>query len=218
MNTAKFNLLQLHKHGEAFGNFLALRKKHFVDDLHWDIPHDDVVEMDQYDNPTAWYSLVFQDEELIGGARVMPTTAIWGSHSYMLRDALHGKLGQIPKEIMHSDVSTDRVWEVTRLVMSDALETQVERSECLKKILNGVVDIASAQGAQELMSLSPVAMARALRQLGFNVRRDGEPYLNTQDGRRYAVLRMPMEQSEQENVIQMNTRQKTLAPKQQAAC
>lgn len=46
--------------------------------------------MDQYDNPQAYYSVILGDGEVIGGARVMPTTAKWGNHTYMLLDALKG--------------------------------------------------------------------------------------------------------------------------------
>ena len=44
MENITFNLTQLHRHGTAFFEFLALRKQFFVDQLGWDIPHDDDVE------------------------------------------------------------------------------------------------------------------------------------------------------------------------------
>ena len=50
MYEISFGFSELHKHGSAFFDFLALRKKVFVDDLGWDVPHDDTLEMDQYDN------------------------------------------------------------------------------------------------------------------------------------------------------------------------
>ena len=67
--------------------------------------------MDQYDNPCAHYSLVLDRGEVMGGARTMATTAVWGQHTYMLRDALRGCLEQIPAEVMPSDIATDEVWE-----------------------------------------------------------------------------------------------------------
>ena len=87
MHNITFDLSNLHRYGSAFYEYLQLRKQYFVDTLHWDIPHNDAVEMDQYDNPTAFYSLVIDQGKVVGGARAMPTTAQWGSHSYMLRDA-----------------------------------------------------------------------------------------------------------------------------------
>jgi N-acyl-L-homoserine lactone synthetase len=178
-------------HGTAFFDFLALRKRFFVDELGWDIPHDDSVEMDQYDNPQAYYSVVLRDGEVIGGARVMPTTAKWGNHTHMLRDALKGKLIDIPPSVMKADVETNEMWECTRLVMSNDVDTHADRSKCLGLIVQGLVDVAAEKGASNLMSLSPLALMRALRQLGFDAERIGEPYLNEGDGRRYAVLSMP---------------------------
>ena len=197
MENITFNFVQSYQHGPAFSDFLRLRKRFFVDGLGWDIPHDDDVEMDQYDNPKAWYSLVLRDGVVIGGARAMSTTTVWGSHTYMLRDAVKGKLIDIPASIMTQDVADDGVWECTRLVMSDDVKTHVDRQTCLKLIVQGLIDVAADEGAQELMSLSPLALMRALRQLGFGAERIGDPYLNEGDGRRYAVLSMPTERTAQ---------------------
>lgn len=193
MHNVTFDLSNLHKHGTAFYDYLALRKRFFVDTLGWDIPHNQRVEMDQYDNPLAHYSLVLHRGQVVGGARAMPTTSSWGEHTYMLRDAVAGKLPGIPHQVMEAAVATPRVWECTRLVISDDLRSQVERSRCLSLIVEGLVEIARSRGASELMSLSPVSLMRALRQLGFGARRIGEPYVNPGDGRRYAVLAMPAE-------------------------
>jgi N-acyl-L-homoserine lactone synthetase len=197
MHNITFDFLGQHRHGTAFHEFLRLRKTFFVDALGWDIPHNDEVEMDQYDNPCAHYSLVIHRGAVVGGARTMPTDTAWGRHTYMLRDALRGSLEQIPPDAMGSDVATDEVWECTRLVISNRLDCQAARSECLSLIVGGLIDVASSHGGQELMSLSPLPLMRALRQLGFAASLHGQPYLSENDGRRYAVLRMPAMQSSQ---------------------
>ena len=69
MKIITFELSQLHLHGSAFFDYLGLRKRFFVDTLGWEIPHNNDVEMDQYDNPLAHYSLVLRNGEVIGGAR-----------------------------------------------------------------------------------------------------------------------------------------------------
>jgi len=84
------------------------------------------------------------------------------------------------------------VWECTRLVVVDKLRSHVERSECLTMIVEGLSDIAADHGAAELITLSTVSLVRALRQLGFPADRLGEPYRDPGDGRKYAVLRMPV--------------------------
>jgi acyl homoserine lactone synthase len=195
MQNIRFDFSDLHRHGAAFFNFLALRKKVFVDQLHWDIPHNDAFEMDQYDTPVAHYSLVERDGRIVGGARAMATTAVWGEHTYMLRDAHSGKLPHIPPQVMSVDIASPLVWECTRLVIDDCLTTQAERSECLELIVDGLVDTARAHGAEELICLSSMALMRALRQLGYDVDRLGETYRNGEDGRIYGVLRMPADYS-----------------------
>lgn len=197
MENITFDFSDFHKFGPAFYDYLGLRKRFFVDTLGWDIPHNDSVEMDQYDNPLAHYSLVLRDGAVIGGARTMPTTAAWGAHTYMLRDAVAGKLADIPHEVLTQEIEAREIWECTRLVMSSEVTTQADRHECLSLIVDGLVRTARAGGASELMSLSPLSLMRALRQLGHPASRIGVPYLNPGDGRRYAVLKMPASRSAQ---------------------
>jgi len=192
MHNITFDFSSFHKHGRAFYDFLGLRKRFFVDTLGWDIPHDETVEMDQYDTPLAHYSVVLRRGEVIGGARTMATSVKWGEHGYMLGDAFDGKLGGIPANVVPEAPCSPDIWECTRLVMSDAVVTQAERTECLGLIVDGLAQVARQQGAKRLISLSPLALTRALRQLGWDAERIGEPYKNEHDGRRYAVLSMPV--------------------------
>lgn len=191
MHNITLSLADMHQYGSAFFDYLRLRKHFFVDTLGWDIPHNDSVEMDQYDNPLAFYSLVLREGQVIGGARTMPTTSSWGDYTYMLRDAVSGKLGTIPQGVMATAVDSPDVWECTRLVMSESVNNHADRAECLSLIVQGLADVARTHGALELLSLSPVSLMRALRQLGWQADRVGEPYDNPGDGRRYAVLSMP---------------------------
>lgn len=193
MRNITFDLSQMHRHGSAFYDYLRLRKHFFVDTLGWDIPHNDSVEMDQYDNPLAHYSLVLRDGQVIGGARAMPTTSHWGAHTYMLRDAVDGKLPGIPRRVLGQAVSTPAVWECTRLVIAEDVRTHVERSQCLRLIVEGLAEVAQSHGASELMSLTRVSLMRALRQLGWQCDRIGTPYSSPEDGHSYAVLSMPAE-------------------------
>ena len=191
MHSVTFDFLGQHRHGTAFHEYLRLRKTFFVDALGWDIPHNEDVEMDQYDNPCAHYSLVLHRGRVVGGARAMATSATWGRYSYMLRDAQHGQLEQIPSAAMPCEIATNDVWECTRLVIADNVMTQSERADCLSLIVEGLIEIANENGGIELVSLSPLPLVRALRQLGFPASRIGEPYYNEADQRKYAVLSMP---------------------------
>lgn len=189
MRYITFDFLGQYRHGAAYLQFLRLRKRFFVDLLDWDIPHNDEVEIDQYDNPCAHYVLVLRGSTVVGGARVMPTTSTWGRHCYMLRDALRGEFS-IPPSAVAEEIVSDQVWECTRLVVSDELSTQAERADCLSLLLEGSSEVVREHGGHELISLSPVPMVRTLRQLGFPARQVGTPYCDA-DGRRYAMLRMP---------------------------
>ena len=191
MENVTFDMSSLHSYGSAFYDYLGLRKRFFVDTLHWDIPHNSTVEMDQYDNPLAQYSLVLRDGEVIGGARAMATTSVWGNHTYMLGDAWAGKLADIPQSVMPGEIVSPNMWECTRLVIDDSVKTHADRSLCLSLIVDGLIEVARGHGATELMSISPLSLMRALRQLGYAADRIGEPYRNDGDGRQYAVLSMP---------------------------
>jgi acyl homoserine lactone synthase len=195
MENICFDFSSFHTHGRAFYEFLALRKQVFVDELGWDIPHNAEVEMDQYDTPLAHYSLVLKDGKVVGGARAMATTSVWGEHTYMLRDAHVGKLKYIPPSVMSVEIASPKVWECTRLVVSSALTTHAERAECLSMLTDGLVDMAREAGAEEMICLSSMHLMRVLRGLGYDCTRLGETYRNEEDGRLYGVIHMPAEYS-----------------------
>lgn len=193
MENITFDLLDMHRHGAAFYDYLKMRKRVFVDELGWDIPHNDFVEMDQYDNPLTHYSLVVRDGRLIGGARMLSTLAEWNGAGCMLNDVLEGKLPTIPKSVIDGPIRSAQVWECSRLVIADDFGSAEERAECLSLIVDGLAAMARRQGATQLISLTRLPLLRALRQLGWACDRIGQPYV--QDGRSYAVLSMPAAKS-----------------------
>lgn len=191
MRNICFDMASMHEHGNAFYEFLRIRKRLFVDTLNWDIPHNDVVEMDQYDNPLAHYSLVMRDGAVIGGARTTPVLAQWGPHTSMFQDAMNGLLPDIPADLLEGDFDAARSWECTRLSIADTVTSAADRTECLDLIVDGLARTASSRGATTLVSLSPPPLQRALRRLGHDVSRIGRIYRSDNDGRSYALLSMP---------------------------
>ena len=163
MHNITFDFLGQHRHGSAFHEYLRLSKAFFVDTLGWDIPHNDDVEMDQYDNPCAHYSLVLRRGKVVGGCRTMPTTASWGRHTYMLRDALRGNIAQHPGRGDTFRHRQNEVWECTRLVMSKSVASQSERAECLSMVMEGVVDIANRNGGARVGFADAPPLMRSLR-------------------------------------------------------
>ena len=193
MENIRLNFSNLHEFGPAFYEYLKSRKHFFVDTLGWDIPHDEHVEMDQYDTPQAHYSIVLKKGRVVGGLRFMPTTSSWGDYTFMLRDAIDGKLGSIPHDLLDNVVASPLVWESTRIVISDELETAEDRATCLELIMDGFVKTAAQHGARQLIGLTRPGLARSLRQLGYDVSQISRSYRNPGDGRAYAVLSMPPE-------------------------
>ncbi|WP_296417332.1 acyl-homoserine-lactone synthase [Pseudooctadecabacter sp.] len=189
MENITFELSGVHQHGPAFFDYLALRKQFFVDTLHWQIPHNADVEMDQYDNPMARYSLVLDDQgRVLAGARAMSCAAQWGDHTYMLKDAMTGKLSTIPNNLLDKVIDAPNVWECTRLVISPEVRSMRVRTQCLDLIVEGLIDMANAEGADTLISLSNLWLLRALKRLGYGAELMGEPYENGDDGHKYAVM------------------------------
>lgn len=189
MRNVTFNLSNVHLHGSSFFDYLSLRKQFFVDTLHWQIPHNAEVEMDQYDNPMARYSLVLDDDgRVLAGSRAMSTAASWGDHTYMLKDAMNGKLDTIPSNLLTEVIETPKVWECTRLVISPDVKSMRMRTQCLDLIVEGLIDMANAEGADTLISLSNLWLLRALKRLGYGAELMGDPYTNGDDGHKYAVM------------------------------
>ncbi len=193
MENVTLNMSDSHLYGTAFYDYLRLRKRFFVDALGWDIPHDDEVEMDQYDTPQAHYSIVLKEGRVVGGARTMPTSSSWGNYTYMLRDAVEGKIGSIPADLIAGITASPLVWECTRIVISDALRGGADRARCLELIVEGFVRTARRHGARQLIGLTRPGLAHALRQLGYDVSQISRTYRSAGDGRCYAVLSMPPE-------------------------
>ena len=189
MKNVTFELSNAHEHGSSFYDYLALRKQFFVDTLNWQIPHNAEVEMDQYDNPMARYALVLDDDgRVLAGARAMSTAAVWGDHTYMLKDAMTGKLSTIPQDLLDEVIDSPQVWECTRLVISPDVKSMRLRTQCLDLIVEGLIDMANAEGAETLISLSNLWLLRALKRLGYGAELLGEPYENGDDGHKYAVM------------------------------
>ncbi|TYB90676.1 acyl-homoserine-lactone synthase [Oceaniovalibus sp. ACAM 378] len=186
-----FDLSNMHLHGSAFYEFLTLRKRFFVDTLAWDIPHNDEVEMDQYDNPTAAYSVVIMNGRLVAGARVMRFSDKWGTHGCMLQDAAEGRIDGIPADLLPNPQSFAKASECTRLVLSDQIASPEDRQECLALVVQGLVELAIRQGSDDLVTLTVPGFRRSLRKLGYEVEQVGEKYRNKHDGRSYAILAMP---------------------------
>jgi len=188
-----FDYSDMHLHGSAFYDFLKLRKRFFVDGLGWNLPTDGVVEMDQYDTPNCYYSVVLSDGKLVAGARTQCSTAMWNGSSCMLRDAVTTGLPGIPKDIMDVAVCGPNVWECTRLAVSDDLRSVQLRTHSIALAIDGLIRTILENGGDTMISFTLLPLQRTFQFMGVDAHRISEPYTCADDGRQYAVFRAKVE-------------------------
>ena len=166
-------------------DFFRLRKAEFVNNLGWSIAYSGAMEHDQYDLPFAQYCLAYQENECIGGARIMPTsskiqTNEGSEFNYMLRDFYTNKfdVGFDPDCMYEALPVSDQVWEMSRFVSSSHHAT--------RELLYAVDDYLKTMNVKEVLTISPVAFPRLLGALGFQARALSKP-IKFED-REYVVL------------------------------
>ena len=122
VHATTMSFASMHRYGELYVNYMQTRKKVFIDELGWNLPHADGMEFDQYDNPLCRMVVVHEYGEVLAGIRLSPTTAQVGLHSYMLRDAQLGLLDGLPSDVLFFEAPVDpMVWEATRVFITDAV-------------------------------------------------------------------------------------------------
>lgn len=192
MDLNLFKFPDLHRHGSAYTDFMELRHNALVKGLDWTLPNDGRFEMDQYDHPLAWYSIITDRGKVIAGARALPCNASWNGWTYMLLDAERGKLPGISGGLLPDYPNGADTWECTRLVVAPEL-SQRDRDIALKLLVHGLCLAAKANGANKLLSLSPLLFGRRLRTFGYDAKPLGKRYSCQDDGRSYAAFSMPVD-------------------------
>lgn len=153
------------QHGDLLVNFMEARKRVFIDNLHWSLPHTDGMEFDQYDTPQARWIVIHEFGQVLGGVRLTPTTAQCGIYTYMLRDAQKGLLSDIPTDVLFIDAPVlDNVWEASRLFITD--EVPAQRRLTVQAALMGQMSAtARGLGATHVIGIVPALFTRWLRRL-----------------------------------------------------
>ena len=155
----------MHRFGELYVNYMKTRKKVFIDQLGWNVPHSDGMEFDQYDTPLCRMVVVHEYGEVLAGIRLSPTTAKIGLHSYMLRDAQLGLLDGIPSDVLFFDAPVDAtVWEATRVFITDAV-TAARRATIQRILVDKMIRTVVEEGGTSLIGIVPSIYARWLRRL-----------------------------------------------------
>ncbi|MDX1588010.1 MAG: acyl-homoserine-lactone synthase [Oleiphilaceae bacterium] len=160
----------------------------FVQHLGWDMPHVPASvpggERDQFDQPDTLYVIALSDNdgEIIGCARLLPTL-----RPYLLREVFPMLLGDQPLP------SRADLWELSRFAALDLSALSKRRqgqvsSPHARKLIRAVMGCVARRGGHELITASPVAMARLLRHNGIAASCAGPVCLV--DGERLCAFRM----------------------------
>lgn len=180
----------IHEHGHLWWQHLEMRKRLFVDEMGWEIPHTEQVEADQYDTPLTRYIISHANGVPLAASRLNPTIASFGSWSYMINDACKGKLPGIPFDLMEAPPKDPSVWEATRFTVDPSIP-QSERNPVLAANAVALADAARNLGATNLIALMPPAYIRWLTSLGLQTTKAGPVKVDPQ-GKRICVMQMAL--------------------------
>lgn len=165
---ASLSFSNIHQHGELFVDFMRARRQVFIDRLGWNLPASDGMEFDQYDTPLCRWVVLHEYGQVLGGIRLIPTTAACGIYSYMLRDAQRGLLPDIPNDILFLDAPRDpRVVEASRLFIVDAVPAR-RRAEVQRDLMRAMGEVAMDMGASRVIGIVPWVFARWLKRIGLS--------------------------------------------------
>jgi N-acyl-L-homoserine lactone synthetase len=166
IQTTAISFRTIHRHGDMLVRYLEARRAIFIDRLHWRISQADGMEFDQYDTPAATWVVVHEFGTVIGGVRLLPTTAQCGFYSYMLRDAQRGILDDIPTDVLFIEAPVDAVtWEASRFFITE--DVPAARRTTVQRILfDAMARAAEAQGATRILGIVPSIWSRWARRIG----------------------------------------------------
>jgi acyl homoserine lactone synthase len=166
VNSVSLSFRNAHEHGALLPKYLEARKQIFLDGLGWKIAESDGMEFDQYDTPHARWIILHQFGEVLGGVRMLPTTATCGIYSYMLRDAQRGILEDLPSDILFFTAPVEHnVWEASRFFVSRSVPA-AHRLQIQKLLFRSMSRSAKENGAVHVLGIVPSVWARWARRLG----------------------------------------------------
>ncbi|MCW9042363.1 MAG: N-acyl-L-homoserine lactone synthetase [Pseudopelagicola sp.] len=166
--TTILSMTNMHRYGDLFVKYLAARRQVFIVEKGWQLPETDGMEFDQYDTPLARWIVVHDNGKILGGARISPTTAVCGNHSYMLRDAQLGYLKGLPPDLLYEEAPVrPDIWEATRLFVIDSVPAR-QRAKINAELMKGMATAARSVGATGLIGIVPAIFKRWLKRIGMD--------------------------------------------------
>jgi acyl homoserine lactone synthase len=143
------------------------RYRVFVGQLGWDLPVPQDSDQDQFDNPHTRHLVAYDRDEVIGYARLLPT-----SQPYVLKTLFPELLNGL------SAPEDDGIWELSRYAATDLRHgnASVEMSMPVgKAVLLEAMRFVHARGAHTLVFCTTVAIERLSRRWGLDTQRLGPP-------------------------------------------
>ncbi|WP_254428674.1 MULTISPECIES: acyl-homoserine-lactone synthase [unclassified Ruegeria] len=160
------NFRNMHEHGTLLAKYLETRKAIFIDRLKWQIGEVDGMEFDQYDTPACRWVILHEFGEVIGGVRLLPTSARCGMYTYMLRDAQKGILPGMPTDVLFFEAPVNpKVWEASRFFIADSVPS-ARRMAVQHELFYQMTVNAEKGGASRILGIVPSIWARWSRRLG----------------------------------------------------
>ena len=157
---------------EILESLARYRHRVFIEKLGWQLPCMPGEERDQFDGPHTIYIAARNEAgAVIGSARLLPT-----DQPYLLAEVFPQLMGGFPLP------RTPRVWELSRFAAVDLAKNRRSTSSQFNysisiPLLEEVLAVARAHGAERLITVSPLGVERLLRRAGFIAHRAAPPVI-----------------------------------------
>lgn len=150
---------------DYYDKFFQVRYQTFIQELNWNVPHQNGREYDQFDHDKAHYIVLFNEEKkVVGGIRLMPT-----SSAHMLRDVFSNLVEGCEAPVGES------IWELSRLVIQKSSDDMVSLVRYrFQELVYALIQFAILHNVKEYVSVSETRVERLFRMAGFPMRRLGK--------------------------------------------
>ena len=152
------------QHRQLLAAMHADRKRVFVDLLKWDVPHDGVLEQDEFDDADAVYLIVTAREtgQHLGSARLLRT-----ERPHILGDLF-------PQLCAGAPPRGPDIREITRFCLAPGIG-RAARLDTRNKLVRGLVEYALMTGVRSYTGVAQIAWLSQILAAGWDVRPLGLP-------------------------------------------
>ena len=163
-------------------SYMELRKDVFIRRKKWDLLEHENIEFEQYDTMGyATYVVAHEDGQVLAGCRLIRCDSVLGTpdvgvgYTYMIKDAVDGRIN-LPRELCHAPPpQTKEHWELTRMAAVPG------NRKAVLKMMWAAYHFLASQGARGCLCLSSPAVQRLAKISGFGTKVLG-PVCGNDDG------------------------------------